>query len=141
MDMRGHGKSQGQCGLLQEVDCISDDTMLFHKRVIEQHYNKEKGFDKPPNAFIVAHSFGGLQTISALLRDCHLDENRQSRYAGVFFACPFFKMQEDMGGAMCFVNCLIKMKGDNAYMPEFSIDYKTMDPYYQHWFIDKRNRF
>lgn len=41
MDYRGHGKSEGETGIVPSIDIIANDTIEFHKKVIEKYYDLE----------------------------------------------------------------------------------------------------
>lgn len=53
-DQRGHGKSQGKTVYIPSIDQITQDTIKFHRMVIEKFYPNENR----PDIYIVAHSMG-----------------------------------------------------------------------------------
>ena len=58
MDTRGHGKSEGQCMFIPDVDTCARDNIGFQNFVIKTLYSPEKGFATPPRVFVIGHSFG-----------------------------------------------------------------------------------
>ena len=58
MDMRGHGNSDGQTVLIQSTQWVAEDTMLFHRKVLSEIYTYERGYQKQPKCFVLAHSHG-----------------------------------------------------------------------------------
>ena len=141
MDARGHGGSEGAQILIQSVDQAIDDNFSFHRKVIDQVYSKEKGFERPPPCFLLCHSFGGMQVLNGLLRDRHLDDG-VSRYKGVFFACPFWGYfnQPTMDRLYYAVKLLVTARGDYGFLPEQPEEESNHEEHVLHWVIDKRNR-
>ena len=142
MDARGHGRSEGQCVLIRSVDEFIDDQFLFHKKVLEKFYSKDQGFEQPPKCFIVAHSFGCMQTLNGMLRQEHMEGGR-SRYDGVFFANPFwgFFNQRAMNRNYYFIYFIWLLRGDNGFCPEQHVDLATVEDHQMHYLFDKHSRY
>ena len=66
MDMRGHGKSEGRVAYFENVTMLVDDLNGYIFKVL-QLYDKDKGFNKVPPVFIVAHGLGALIVLKYLL--------------------------------------------------------------------------
>lgn len=64
MDYRGHGKSEGEIGVVPSIDIIANDTIAFHTKVIEQYYS----LHEQPKVYWMAHSMGCMQLMNILMR-------------------------------------------------------------------------
>jgi alpha-beta hydrolase superfamily lysophospholipase len=64
MDQRGHGQSEGKTIHISSMDQITDDTISYHRMVLDQFYQKTS----PPSVNIIAHSMGCMQVLNMLMR-------------------------------------------------------------------------
>ena len=51
MDLRGHGKSDGQTALIPSLEQTAKEYQMFHSKVLEQ-------YDDSPSVFLMGNSFG-----------------------------------------------------------------------------------
>jgi alpha-beta hydrolase superfamily lysophospholipase len=63
MDQRGHGKSEGKLAYVPSIDQITDDTILYHRLILEKFY-----IGINPKIYVVAHSMGAMQILNLLVR-------------------------------------------------------------------------
>ena len=100
--------------------------MRFHKLVLDSFYSPSKGFAQLPKCYILAHSFGCMQTFNALLRMQNVDEETgKSIYSAVCFQCPFFSFHAN---SVTKINMLywyfrfaLWRGGDDAFAPEVRV--------------------
>ena len=62
MDQRGHGKSGGKTVHIPSISTITDDTIKYHRMVLDTFYEKQ------PRCFILAHSMGCMQVLNMFMR-------------------------------------------------------------------------
>ena len=98
MDQRGHGKSEGKTVLIQNVNAISQDTLKFHTKVMNTHYNEQMKQGNQPPVFVIGYSFGCMQILNLLLRKSRripeMPEAIPVEYTGICFVNPFFGINE-----------------------------------------------
>lgn len=77
MDLRGHGKSDGQVALIPPVEQVAKEYTTFHKKVLEQ-------YDNSPPVFLMGNSFGCAVGMHILMNDSEIS------YKAAHFIAPFF---------------------------------------------------
>lgn len=81
-DFRGHGKSQGLSGYIDDYNTLLNDYILFIKLV-------DKLYDEKLPRFSISQSMGGMITL--------LTANKMNNYfRGLIFLAPCFKMHDKL---------------------------------------------
>ncbi|MCB0389877.1 MAG: lysophospholipase [Bdellovibrionales bacterium] len=82
-DLRGHGRTEGARGVIEDFDIFSQDLLLFIEHC-QKNYQNDKPF------FLFGHSLGGLITAKTILQYSITDIN------AVVFSAPCFGLKVDV---------------------------------------------
>ena len=112
-DYRGHGKSEGISGNIENINLIINDTEIFIKKSLIFAQEKYKLNDEEfnilkKNIFITGTSFGGLLAYL-------ISNKNKSMYKGVIFYAPSFNL---------YTGCLMRLviKAISYCHPNYKID-------------------
>jgi lysophospholipase len=101
-DLRGHGRSDGKRGHIFDFDEYLQDFSCFKERALSYSNAASK-------TLLVGHSYGGLVSLSALLRD-------STDISGLVLSSPFFGVADDIPKWKVGLGKLL-----SRYLPSFSL--------------------
>lgn len=78
MDLRGHGKSDGQTALIPSLEGTVKEFQTYHKKVLEQYE------DTPP-VYLMGNSFGCMVSMHILMHDAESIPYKAAHFIGPFF--------------------------------------------------------
>lgn len=99
LEYEGHGRSDGELGLLYDWNRLVDDTSSFFKEISEKFPGKK--------VFLMGESMGGACAFSTYQRN-------PSLFSGVVFVSPMCKISDDMLPPKWLVSLLYKILGPSG---------------------------
>ena len=141
MDHRGHGQSEGYRCLVTDVNDSADEQIQFHLKAIDK-YMTMHNLEEVPKVYVLAHSFGGMVMLNAMLRNKHILADGRSLYTKVCCVAPFWgHPRYDFFMKIMPIMRLVRfISGGHEVIDNKNLPIDKIEDHMMHWQLDRSNR-